>query len=244
MKPAAWRASSFIPAFEGALRPATLPCMTRIRTITPLHLDQERLFWEAGLTCVAGVDEVGRGAIAGPLMAGAVVLPAVGSRRLGVLRQHLAGVRDSKTLSFRQRAVLAEGIMALAEAVGIGTVEHDEFDAIGMSAANRLAMERAVLALGVVPDALLLDACTIDLGVPQVGIIGADALCLSVAAASIVAKVARDTVMLAHHERDERYAFAQHKGYGTALHFARIVEHGPGPIHRMSIPRVANGGIR
>ena len=212
--------------------------------MNPLHLEQERLFWEAGMARVAGVDEVGRGAIAGPLMAAAVVLPAVGSRRLAELRRHLAGVRDSKTLSFRQRAGLAEGIWTLAVAVGVGIVESDEFDLVGMSAANRLAMERAVLALDTVPDALLLDACTIDLGVPQVGIIDADALCLSVAAASIVAKVARDTLMLGHHERDGRYGFDQHKGYGTALHFARIVEHGPGPIHRMSMPRVANGGIR
>src|SRR5690606_38541845 len=108
-----------------------------------------------------------------------------------------------------------EPIRAAAVAVGVGIVEHDEFDALGMSAANRIAMERAVLALPVPPDALLLDACTIDLDVPQVGAIDADAHCLSVAAASIVAKVTRDAMMVEHDAADPRYGFAGHKGYGT-----------------------------
>ncbi len=207
-------------------------------------VERERAFWDAGMGLVAGVDEVGRGAIAGPLVAAAVILPACAGAKLGALRRRLAGARDSKTVTPLGRERLLVPITAAAVAVGVGIVEHDEFDALGMSAANRIAMERAVLALAVLPDALVLDACTLDLGLPQVGAIDADAHCLSVAAASIVAKVTRDAMMVAYDATDPRYGFAGHKGYGTDLHFARIVAHGPGPIHRMSIPRVANGGIR
>ena len=197
-------------------------------------VERERAFWDAGMGLVAGVDEVGRGAIAGPLVAAAVILPACAGAKLGALRRRLAGTRDSKTVTPLARERLLEPIRTAAVAVGVGIVEHDEFDALGMSAANRLAMERAVLAL---PPAL-------DLGLPQVGAIDADAHCLSVAAASIVAKVTRDAMMVAHDADDPRYGFAGHKGYGTELHFARLLTHGPGPIHRLSIPRVANGGLR
>lgn len=207
-------------------------------------VERERAFWDAGMGLVAGVDEVGRGAIAGPLVAAAVILPACAGAKLGALRRRLAGTRDSKTVTPLARERLLEPIRTAAVAVGVGIVEHDEFDALGMSAANRLAMERAVLALPTAPDALLLDACTLDLGLPQVGAIDADAHCLSVAAASIVAKVTRDAMMVAHDADDPRYGFAGHKGYGTELHFARLLTHGPGPIHRLSIPRVANGGLR
>ncbi len=100
-------------------------------------------------------------------------------------------------------------------------------------------MERAILALPCDPDALLLDACTVDLALPQSGPIGADARCLSVAAASIVAKTTRDALMVASDEVDPRYGFALHKGYGSALHLRRLDEHGPGPLHRRSFAPVA-----
>jgi len=188
---------------------------------------------------VAGVDEVGRGALAGPLLAAAVILPACAGPRLRRLRFVLSGVRDSKLLSPERRTALVAPIRDVAIAVAIGLVEADELDAIGLGPANRLAMERAVLALAVTPDVLLLDACTIDLALPQVGLIDADALSLSVAAASIIAKVARDRLMTDADAADPRYGFALHKGYGSPLHQARLAEHGPSPIHRRCFRPVA-----
>lgn len=183
---------------------------------------------------VAGVDEVGRGALAGPLVAAAVILPACTGWELRRLRAGLAAVRDSKMLAPQQRERLLDHISACACGVGIGMVPADELDEIGVAAANRQAMERAVLALALEPDALLLDACVLDLGLPQVGRIKGDAVCLSIAAASIVAKVTRDRMMTEYHETDSRYGFAIHKGYGTRTHLAALREHGPCAIHRRS----------
>jgi ribonuclease HII len=191
------------------------------------------------LTRVAGVDEVGRGALAGPLVAAAVVLPARSPRRRAALVRALAGVRDSKCLSPERREALLEPIGAIADAVGIGRVEADELDAVGLGAANRLAMERAVVALGVDADALLLDACVLDLGLPQIGLIDGDARALSIAAASIVAKVARDRLMRDLDAVDDRYGFAQHKGYGSALHLERLARYGPCAHHRRCFAPIA-----
>jgi ribonuclease HII len=199
----------------------------------------ERAFWRAGMTRIAGVDEVGRGALAGPLVAAAVVFPASSGHALTRLVRLLAGVRDSKLLSPAARSGLVGPIREIALGIGVGVVPCDELDEIGVAAANRTAMERAVMALPLDPDGLLLDACTIDLGLPQSGRIDADATSLTVAAASIVAKVTRDTFMAAADERDGRYAFALHKGYGSALHLSRLAEHGPGPLHRRSFAPVA-----
>ncbi len=183
-----------------------------------------------GYEAVAGVDEVGRGALAGPLMAGAVVLPTWS--QLLDEASFWQTVKDSKTISFSRRAMLAEGILQRARAVGIGTVESTELDCIGVAAANRCAMERAVGALQVEPDFLLLDATTIDHGLPQVGIIDGDALSLSIAAASIVAKVARDTIMIEMDTVWPGYGFADHKGYAARKHKDALKALGPCPIHR------------
>jgi ribonuclease HII len=195
-------------------------------------LDHERAFWRAGLSRVAGVDEVGRGALAGPLVAAAVVLPACAGWELRRLRVALTAVRDSKLLSPEQRGAILGSVERTALCVAVGVVPPDELDAIGLAAANRLAMERAVLGLADEPEALLLDACVLDLGLPQVGPIRGDSLCLSIAAASIVAKVTRDRLMVAHDLLDPRYGFALHKGYGTPVHLAALRVHGPSPIHR------------
>ena len=188
---------------------------------------------------VAGIDEVGRGALAGPLVAAAVVFPAAAGASLRRLSGLLRGVRDSKQLAPERRTALVEPIRACARGIGVGIVDPDELDALGLGAANRIAMERAILALPCDPDALLLDACTVDLALPQSGPVGADARCLSVAAASIVAKTTRDALMVASDEVDPRYGFALHKGYGSALHLRRLGEHGPGPLHRRSFAPVA-----
>ncbi len=210
----------------------------------PPDLAHERLFWRIGLARVAGVDEVGRGALAGPLVAAAVLLPSCAGPALRRLRARLGGVRDSKQLTPEQRLALIGPIRAAAAAVALGAVDADELDAVGLGPANRLAMERAVLALSVPPDALLLDACVIDLDLPQIGLIDADARCLSVAAASIVAKVARDQIMTEGDRADPRYGFALHKGYGSPLHLARLAEHGPGPLHRHCFAPVARLATR
>jgi ribonuclease HII len=204
-----------------------------VQQVTPAPvLDLERAFWRAGLERVAGVDEVGRGALAGPLVAAAVVLPACAGWELRRLRSALARVRDSKLLTPEQRQEILDDIATASAGVAIGVVPPDELDMIGLSAANRVAMERAVLALADEPAALLLDACVLDLGLPQVGPIRGDAHCLSIAAASIVAKVTRDRMMVEHDRLDPRYGFAIHKGYGTAAHLSALRAHGPCSIHR------------
>lgn len=195
-------------------------------------LDHEEAFWRSGFSLVAGVDEVGRGALAGPLVAAAVILPA--GQRADSLGAALLGVTDSKLLDHATRVRLAASIRLWAAAWAFGVVEAGELDAIGVSAANRLAMERAVSGLRRAPDALLLDARVVDLHQPQVGLIKGDRISMSIASAAILAKVERDRMMVQHHETFDRYGFARHKGYGTAAHLAALHEHGPCSLHRQS----------
>lgn len=197
------------------------------------------MFWQAGLRQVAGVDEVGRGALAGPLVAAAVLFPSCEGWALRKLRAALAGVRDSKLLTPERRVELLGAIEQTAIAIGIGVVPVAELDDLGLGPANRIAMERAVLRLGIDVDALVIDACVLDLGCPQSGPIDGDALSISVAAASIVAKVTRDRVMVALGREDPRYGFERHKGYSSQLHKARLAEFGPGPHHRRCFAPVA-----
>lgn len=196
-------------------------------------LTWERDLWDGGYTRIAGVDEVGRGALAGPLVAAAVILP-----------QAIAGceardpgwsaVRDSKTLPPASRTFLAGWIVEQGAVVSIAETGCEELDSIGIAAANRLAMERAVLGLVVDADILLIDAMTIDLDTPQIGIIDGDAQSLSIAAASIVAKVYRDGVMVDLDRVHPEYGFARHKGYGVPAHLAALGNHGPCTHHRHS----------
>jgi ribonuclease HII len=205
-------------------------------------LSHERALWEAGLELVAGVDEVGRGALAGPLVAATVILPRDLAPRKRQF-QEIHEIRDSKTLTPEARARLVPAICEMALGVAIGIVEADELDAIGIAAANRLAMERAVETLPVSPGALLIDALTIDVDLPQIGLIDGDALSLSIAAASIVAKVTRDHIMDECHSVDDRYGFGAHKGYGTAIHLAAIKRHGPCWCHRRSFRPCAPASV-
>jgi ribonuclease HII len=194
----------------------------------------ERDFWRAGYDRVAGVDEVGRGALAGPLVAAAVVFEFSTIERRSKRERIERCVRDSKLMSRTDRASALVVIEECASSIGIGMVECEELDSLGMTAANRLAMERAVFGLTEEPDALLLDAFVTDLSMPQVGLIDGDAHCLSVAAASIVAKVTRDRMMIALHETDCRYGFDRHVGYGTREHLVALREFGPARFHRRS----------
>jgi ribonuclease HII len=208
--------------------------------ITPDSLN-DRLIYEqhfsgAGYTAIGGVDEVGRGALAGPLMAAAVILPDV--RKLRRDSEFWQNVRDSKTLSHSQRTVLAQGIRKRARQVSVAAIPSTMLDEIGLGAANRLAMELAVHGLAEECDILLIDAMTIDYDVPQVGNIEGDARSVSIAAASIVAKVTRDAEMCDLDASFPAFGFARHKGYGVASHLAALQEHGPCPHHRLSFSPV------
>lgn len=198
-------------------------------------LDFEAAWRASGFQSIAGVDEVGRGALAGPLVAAAVILPC--DERL--METKLVGLNDSKVLSSIQRERYARALKELAVAIGVGVVDASEVDEFGLTAANRIAMERAVWALPVAADALLLDAFMIDSDLPQHGIIDGDALCLSIAAASVIAKVTRDRIMVDAHRCDDRYGFDRHKGYGAPTHLEALRRHGPCSLHRRCFGPVA-----
>jgi len=187
-----------------------------------------------GYSSIAGLDEAGRGCLAGPVVAAAVILPLTGDTPL-----HLAGVRDSKQLTANARVRLYEIVLqhALAVSVGIGSVEL--IDECNILQATKHAMRSALAQLSIPPQALLLDALRLpDIPLPQRSIIHGDASCLSIAAASIIAKVTRDRMMLQLHEQYPAYGFAQHKGYGTEAHLAALREHGATPHHRKSFAPV------
>jgi ribonuclease HII len=203
-------------------------------------LTLENELWASGYHAVAGLDEVGRGAWAGPVMAAAVILPP----RLNMLAGLLGCVDDSKRLSAVRREALVVSIEACALAVGVGSVPADEIDRIGIVPATRLAMRQALDALAVAPDYLLLDFLTLPaVNHPQRGLPHGDALCLSIAAASIIAKVARDRWMAAQEALFPGYGFAQHKGYGVAEHRAALARLGPCPLHRLSFAPLAQRTI-
>jgi ribonuclease HII len=191
----------------------------------------EEALWAQGVARVAGVDEAGMGTLAGPVVAAAVVLPRAFRPR---------GLDDSKKLDAAARERLAAEIRAGAEAVGVGEASPQEVDALNVYRAGLLAMRRAVEALGARPDHLLVDARRIpELGVPQQGIVKGDARSLSIAAASVVAKVTRDALMAEAEARWPGYGFGRHKGYGAPEHLAALARLGPCPIHRRTFAPVA-----
>jgi len=194
-------------------------------------LSEEYALRAVGHARVAGLDEAGRGAWAGPVCAAAAVLP-LDHDDLAVV---LEGVRDSKLLTPARREALLPIVREVAVAIGVGWGEPGEVDVWGVVPATRLAMGRAVAQLGDRVDALLVDHLRLPgLNVPQQSLPKADAHCLSVAAASIVAKVERDRLMVALDEEYPGYGFAQHKGYGTPQHRDALARLGPSPIHRVS----------
>ena len=199
-------------------------------------LEAEERFWVRGMQCIAGLDEAGRGAWAGPVVAAAVILP----RGDGV-GAALTGVRDSKKVSPTKREVLAVRIREVALAVGVGRGEQQEIDALGIVPATRLAMQRALAALSVAPEALIVDALPLPaVDLPQDVFPYADARSLSVAAASIIAKVSRDRWMVEVAEVDfPGYGFAQHKGYGTRQHREALDRLGVCSIHRLTFRPIA-----
>lgn len=194
-------------------------------------LELEREMWAAGCLRIAGLDEAGRGAWAGPVVAAAVVLPPGRSD----LQTVLQAVNDSKQLAPRQREALFPLICRTALAVGVGRASARFIDAAGIVPATHRAMSMALRNLGVSPDCLLIDALELPrTEQPQRGVIHGDALVLSIAAASIIAKVSRDRLMVALDKRLPGYGFATHKGYGTRAHRAALERFGPCAAHRLS----------
>ena len=203
-------------------------------------LAAEHTLAQAGRRVVAGVDEVGRGALAGPLVAAAVVLPPVEDEAgAATLAAVLAGARDSKHLTPVARRRLAAQVRAIACGVGLAVVPVAVVDALGIGAANRLALRLALADLALPVDYALIDAVLVpDLPCDQTAVIRGDSRCLSIAAASIVAKVTRDDLMDRQAACYPAYGFARHKGYGTAEHLAALAAHGPCPLHRRSFAPV------
>ncbi|WP_338011871.1 ribonuclease HII [Desulforamulus ferrireducens] len=196
-----------------------------------VSLDYEQRLWANGLQYVAGCDEAGRGPLLGSVVAAAVIMP------VGLC---IEGVNDSKKLTPKKREKLYSIIMEHALAVGIGEVDSRLIDLINIRQASRLAMKMAVDDLKdrdgrpVTPQHLLIDGETVDLDIPQDKIIHGDALCHSIAAASIVAKVIRDRRCLEWEERFPGYGIANHKGYSTREHIEALLKYGPTNIHRVS----------
>lgn len=186
----------------------------------------EHSYFAKGMKLICGVDEAGRGPLAGPVCAAAVILPA---------DLEIPGLNDSKKLSDKRRRELFPVIKEQALAYGIAFADHSEIDEINILQATFLAMERAIKLLNIQPDLVLIDGNrTKDFGIPAVPVIHGDGLSANIAAASVLAKVTRDDYMMEMAQNYPQYGFDIHKGYGTKAHYAALTEYGPCPIHRMS----------
>ncbi len=189
-------------------------------------LEIEEVLWQNGYQRIAGIDEAGRGPLAGPVVAAAVIFAP------GVT---VPGVRDSKQLTEKQRETLFEDIVQSCLAYGIGVVEPADIDRLNIRQATFLAMRKALGAMKITPDYLLVDGEELPNSLyPQEAIVGGDDKSFTIAAASILAKVTRDRMMKMYHEQFPQYHFDRHKGYGTQLHREMILRYGPSPIHRRS----------
>ena len=207
------------------------PTALKLRLLKGLHctLKYEKQAWNGGARLVAGVDEVGRGSLFGPVVAAAVILDP-GYR--------IRGLRDSKLLPAERREVLAERIREHAIAWAIAAVDAARIDQINIYQASRHAMRKAVMSLPTAPDHLLVDAMRLDCDLPQQPIIHGDALSASIAAASILAKVERDRMICEWDPVFPAYRLASNKGYSTPHHLAALRQHGPSPLHRQSFAPV------
>ena len=186
----------------------------------------EDSYFEKSIKLICGVDEAGRGPLAGPVCAAAVILPP---------HVEITGLNDSKKLTDKRRRELFPIIKEQAIAYGIGFASHEEIDEINILQATYLAMERALAQLSVKPELALIDGNRAkDFGLPVETVVKGDSRSASIAAASILAKVTRDDLMLSAAEEYPQYQFDVHKGYGTKAHYSALTEHGPSPIHRMT----------
>lgn len=181
-------------------------------------LKYEKELYKQNITLIAGVDEVGRGPLVGPVVAAAVILPK---------KYHLEGLTDSKKLSEKKRNTFYEIIKRDAISIGIGIISASKIDEINIYEASKLAMIEAINNLDVKPEHVLIDAMKLDLNVPSTSIIHGDALSESIAAASVIAKVTRDEMMYELHQKHPEYHFDKHKGYPTKLHLECLEKYGP-----------------
>jgi ribonuclease HII len=215
----------------------TLSAATRkMRMLRSLHCGNkhERAARLQGATLIAGVDEVGRGSLFGCVVAAAVILPE---------NTRIRGLRDSKQLLREDRERLAKIVEQKAIAIAIEEVDAETIDRINIYQASRLAMTNAVLKLAPAPDHLLIDALRLDHPCAQTSIIYGDSLSISIAAASVIAKVYRDQRMRELHEQYPEYGLASHKGYSTPEHLAALDKYGPTPLHRKSFRPVAQTSL-
>ncbi len=188
-------------------------------------LSCERELWRTGCRCIAGIDEAGRGPLAGPVVAAAVIFPRQ--------QQSIDGINDSKQLSAKQRAKLKPIIESKALSIGLGIIWESEIDSLNILQATLKAMRQAIRSLTSLPDYLLIDGRDAPLkDIAHRCIVHGDSLSLSIAAASIIAKETRDHIMTEYDKQYPCYGFARHKGYGTPQHLQAIRRHGLSPIHR------------
>jgi len=196
-------------------------------------LNEEEFLEAQGYQLIAGTDEAGRGSLAGPVVAAAVILPR------HTTAQWLKQVKDSKLLSLQMREFLFPHIHKAAISTGVGVVSHEMIDSQGIVKATKLAMKQAIEQLSPSPECLLIDYLSLsDVSLPQKSITGGDRISLSIACASIIAKVSRDRLMVEMDKTYPGYGLAQHKGYGTEAHFSCLRRMGPSPIHRKSFQPV------
>jgi len=194
---------------------------------------EEKNLAAQGYQLIAGIDEVGRGALAGPVVAAAVILP------IHVDTPWLNQIRDSKQLTPARRELLSHHIYEIAVSTGIGITPNNMVDELGIVKATRLAMKSAIEKLSPPPEFLLIDYMQLPgVPLPQAGITNGDALCFSIACASIIAKVSRDRLMVELDRTYPGYGLAKHKGYGTKKHLSCLCQLGPSPIHRHSFKPV------
>ena len=195
----------------------------------------DEAFRKEGFKYIAGIDEAGRGPLAGPVVAAAVILPS---------DLRIDGLRDSKKVPEKERETLFWAVLSSSLDIGVGIVEHDEIDRINILQATKSAMKKAVSDLRMSPDALIIDALTLpSVAMKQFAIIKADSKSASVAAASLIAKYVRDTIMLRYHDVYPEYNFKKHKGYCTAEHLRLLDIYGPCGIHRKSFRKVMDIGL-
>jgi ribonuclease HII len=187
------------------------------------NLQYEQALYEQGITLIAGVDEVGRGPLVGPVVASAVILP---------INYHLEGLTDSKKLSAKKREQFYDIIMHDAISIGIGIIDHQTIDRVNIYQASKLAMIQAIKNLSIRPDYILSDAMKLDIGIPVTDIVKGDLLSISISAASVIAKVTRDKLMDMLDEQYPLYDFKHNKGYPTKKHIQAIQEHGIIEEHR------------
>lgn len=198
-----------------------------VRHDTMTMLAYERAMEAEGKSIVGGVDEVGRGPLAGPVVVACVIMPLAE-------REIIQGVNDSKKLSEKKRETLYDAIMEKALAVSVASADQKAIDEINILEATKRCMRQAIDTIAVSPDVVLIDAVKLECRYPTLAIVKGDALSYSIACASIVAKVTRDRQMRAYDAQYPQYGFASNKGYGSAGHIAAIRQYGPCPLHRRS----------